>query len=337
MDIVSTPPHHGGDLERAMARYGGEARDWIDLSSGIAPAPYPLPPVPPRVWQRLPDGDQALLDAARRYYDCDTLLATAGSQAAIALLPRLWPSSRVGVLAPSYAEHAWQWLRQGHAIVALSGETDIERHLDTLDVLVLVNPNNPDCRRWPRARLLDWHRRLAARRATLIVDEAFADADNGESLLPCMPRDGLIVLRSVGKFFGLAGVRLGFVAAAPALLQRMEREFGPWSVGGPAQWAATLALGDTEWQTRQRNTLADASRRLARDLSDAGLAPAGCHPLMHWCPAGDARGWHEALAGERIWTRLFGEPAGLRFGPLPATLHDEFARRLARAAKEMTP
>jgi cobalamin biosynthetic protein CobC len=139
------------------------------------------------------------------------------------------------VLTPCYAEHPHAWQRAGHSWS--SWLTTGRCALDSLDVLVLVNPNNPTGRLMPRERLLAWHARLAARGGWLVVDEAFMDNTPQTAWRPCRSA-GLIVLRSFGKFFGLAGVRLGFVLAEPALLQALAELLGPWTVSGPTGcWA----------------------------------------------------------------------------------------------------
>ncbi|MGL4605777.1 MAG: threonine-phosphate decarboxylase CobD [Iodobacter sp.] len=319
-------PQHGGDLQRAMARYGGG--DWIDCSSGIAPWAYPLPAVPEAVWQRLPDQDDALLQAAQTYYGCDLLLPVAGSQAAIALLPKLRPSSRVGIVSPAYAEHHWQWQQAGHQVSTIASD-QVDAALAHFDVLVVVNPNNPSAEHLSAATLLGWHQQLAARGGWLIVDEAFADCATGQSLLPQAGQTGLIILRSLGKFFGLAGVRLGFVAAEASMLAQMAEALGPWPVSGPAQWAGIIALNDTPWQTAQQQRLLDNQEWMQQLLSGAGLAPAGSLPLLHWCPTPHAAAIHKALARQKIWCRLFDTATpGLRFGPVAESQQALFKTRL---------
>lgn len=327
---VLSPPRHGGDLQRAMASYGGLASDWLDCSSGISPYPYPLPPVPREVWQRLPEHDETLLAAAHAYYGTRQLLALPGSQAAIALLPQLRGPSRVGVVTPAYAEHAWQWRQAGHQVIELAAET-VDDQLPTLDVLVLVNPNNPTALQLPAQQLLAWQATLAGRGGWLVVDEAFADLDDGHSLLPHVGLPGLVVLRSVGKFFGLAGIRLGFAASEPRLLSALRARLGPWAVSAPAQWAGSLALQDQAWQAGQRQRLQDDSRWLADALTDAGLPPARQLPLLHWCPTPQAAAWQAALAREWLWCRRFTEPAGLRFGLVAQHQRTQFLRRLSAA------
>ena len=315
---------HGGKLLAAAARYGIEPAGWLDLSTGINPVGWPVPPIPPAVWQRLPETEDGLLDAAAAYYGCSDLLPVAGSQAAIQALPRLRAAGRVGVPHPAYAEHAHAWRAAGHAVTAWQPAQGV----DALDVLVLVHPNNPGGQTYTRAELLDWHACLAARGGWLLVDEAFIDATPEASLAADCPREGLIVLRSLGKFFGLAGVRVGFVLAEPALLAALNTLLGPWAVSAPSRWVARAALADTTWQQSARPALRAAGARLADLLCAHGLAPAGGTALFQWVRTSEAAAWHECLARQGILTRLFADPPSLRFG-LPR--HETDWARLAAA------
>lgn len=318
---------HGGAVRRAAVRYGIPVEAWLDLSTGINPWGYPVPALPPEVWRRLPEEDGALLAAARRYYGCGRLLPVAGTQAAIQALPRLRQTGCVGILDPTYCEHARAWRRAGHDVHALS-LADIATRLDTLDVLVLVNPNNPTGDRFAPQTLLDWHARLAARGGWLVVDEAFMDATPQASLAPWVGAPGLIVLRSLGKFFGLAGARFGFVLAECAVFASLQEELGPWAVGGPTQYAARAALADRDWQEAMRVRLREASARLGALLAAHGLAPQGGTALFQWVRTPHAARLHDALARRGILTRVFRDPPSLRLG-LPG---DEVAwRRLEEA------
>lgn len=322
---------HGGKLRAAARKYGIPEHAWLDLSTGVNPEGYPVPALPPETWRRLPDGDDALRTSAARYYGSESLLPVAGSQAAIQALPRLRTMSRAGVLSPTYGEHAHAWRRAGHTVRELTAEA-IEASLDALDVVVLANPDNPTGLRFSRETLLGWRARLAARGGWLVVDEAFMDATPTESLVAQATEPGLIVLRSLGKFFGLAGARAGFVFADPEWLRVFEEELGPWTVTGPAQALATLALSDGAWQEATRTHLVGASARLARLLVEHGLAPAGGTALFQWVHAPQAASLHEQLARRGVLTRLFIAPVSLRFG-LPG---DETQwRRLERALLEV--
>ena len=322
---------HGGRLREAARQYGIPLGDWLDLSTGINPRGWPVPALPPEVWLRLPEEDDGLEQAARGHYGCDSLLPVAGSQAAIQSLPLLRASCRVGILSPGYAEHAHAWRRAGHAVIPLGPEA-IESRLDALDVLLLINPNNPTGHAFAPQMLLDWHARLASRSGWLVVDEAYIDAIPGLSLAPHCPGPGLVVLRSLGKFFGLAGVRAGFVFAEQGLLEALREHLGPWAIAHPSRHVARLALEDVAWQAATRARLVQDSARLASLLAAYRLAPHGGSVLFQWVRTTDAAGIHAALARRGILTRLFHEPPSLRFG-LPA---DETEwQRLARALDEV--
>ncbi|MCO7521827.1 MULTISPECIES: threonine-phosphate decarboxylase CobD [unclassified Pseudomonas] len=318
---------HGGRLLRAVKQYGIAREQWLDLSSGIAPWAYSIAAIPLDAWARLPETEDGLEQAARRYYGVEQLLAVAGSQAAIQALPLLRPAGRIGVLSPCYAEHPHAWRRAGHTLVELD-DSQVDAALDSLDVLLLVNPNNPTGRRVPRERLLAWHARLAARGAWLVVDEAFMDNTPAHSVIRQAGQAGLIVLRSFGKFFGLAGVRLGFVVAPAEVLQGLAESLGPWTVSGPSRVVGQACFADELAHLMQIARCRAASERLASLLEDAGLAPAGGCDLFQYVADERAAQLHEFLARRGILVRLFEQPAALRFG-LPARVADE--QRLAQA------
>ncbi|HKS12175.1 MAG TPA: threonine-phosphate decarboxylase CobD [Pseudomonas sp.] len=321
---------HGGRLLRAVQHYGIARDRWLDLSSGIAPWPYPIPEIPLQAWARLPETDDGLEQAARLYYGVRQILPVAGSQAAIQALPQLRERSVVGVLAPCYAEHAEAWQRAGHEVRELD-EAALDAALDSLDVLVLVNPNNPTGRVVPGERLLAWHARLAARGGWLLVDEAFMDNTPSQSIAAHAGQPGLIVLRSFGKFFGLAGVRLGFVLAEQVLLERLAELLGPWTISGPTRVLGQACLGDEDAHQAQIRRCAQASERLAALLASTGLMPAGGCDLFQYVRSERAARLHDFLARRGILVRLFSTPAALRFG-LPE--HDADLERLRQALND---
>lgn len=304
---------HGGRLRRAAKAYGIPLADWLDLSTGINPQGYPVPPVPSSAWLRLPEDDDGLEAAAAQYYGSAELLPVAGSQAAIQALPAVLPGERVSVLAPAYAEHAQAWrARHAQAVSAEAMEAAVARS----DIVVLVQPNNPTGVHFGRERLLDWHARLARRGGWLVVDEAFIDTEPEYSLVPRAGTDGLVVLRSLGKFFGLAGARVGFVFAPAAVRTALAERLGPWTLAGPARWAACHALDDRAWQARTRSALQAAGTRLHALLAAHGL-PACGPALFKLVLTPDADRLQAAFARRGILLRRFEAPQGLRFGLPP--------------------
>ncbi|WP_462378960.1 threonine-phosphate decarboxylase CobD [Pseudomonas sp. Marseille-QA0892] len=307
---------HGGRLRAAAKQFNIPLSDWIDLSTGIAPAGLPMLPIPASVWNRLPEPDDGLREAASRYYGFDNPLPVSGSQSAIQALPQIRRQARIGIISPCYAEHAHAWRREGHSLLELT-EAGVPRALDRLDVLLVINPNNPTGRLIPPERLLEWHARLAERDGWLIVDEAFMDCTPESSLAQFGPRSGLVVLRSFGKFFGMAGARLGFVLADADLSVRLENLLGPWTVSGPTRFVATAQLLAAEDQRIQREALHAAGQRLAALLTDRGFPPTGGCPLFQWTVTRHAERLYRFLASNGVLVRLFHQPASVRFG-LPA-------------------
>ncbi|MGE8499562.1 MAG: threonine-phosphate decarboxylase CobD [Pseudomonas sp.] len=307
---------HGGRLRAASQRHGIPLDEWLDLSTGIAPYSWPLPPIEPDAWHRLPELNDGLEEAARAYYNAPALLPVAGSQAAIQALPRLRRHATIGIVSPAYAEHAAAWQREGHRVMEIS-EASVNRALDRLDVLLLINPNNPTGRRIDEAQLLAWHGRLAERGGWLIVDEAFIDCTPNLSMAPFTQLPGLIVLRSFGKFFGMAGLRLGFMIAPPALLDQVAELLGPWAVSGPARAVAKALLQDHAGQLAQRERLNADGERLAALLTALGWTPTGGCAMFQWVISEQAGAVHEFLASNGILVRLFDAPSSVRFG-LPA-------------------
>ena len=293
---------HGGDLGRAKRRHGDG--DWIDLSTGINPRAYPVGEVPAAFWARLPDGEhvRSLEDAARGAYGAGTsasVVAVGGAQAAIQLLPRLATAGGARVLGPTYNEHAAA-LRAGGWDVSEVTEAGA---LAGADLAVVVNPNNPDGRRLAPEVLSG----IAADVGLLVVDESFADSEPELSLCPRLDAgtERAVVLRSFGKFYGLAGLRLGFALSGEATGRRLRELAGPWAVSGPSIAVGTRALCDRAWQAATAERLAEDAARMDGLARDAGWALVGGTPLFRTYDAGDAAGAQERLAGAKIWTRVF--------------------------------
>ncbi len=312
---------HGGDLTGAIACHGGAPGSWLDLSTGINPWSWPIPQhLPESVWQRLPSRTEteALLDAARKTYgvpDGVDIAAAAGTQALIQLLPYLAVPGPVAIVGPTYNEHAAAWRNVGHPAVAID-------HLGACPEnavhAVVVNPNNPDGRVTDRAVLTRTAAQLEARGGWLVVDEAFADVDPAISAVALCPDWPVLILRSFGKFYGLAGLRLGFAIAAPDTIGRISAALGPWPCSGPALLIGTKALDDQPWAERTRRALEQQARKLDQVLGNAGFTIAGGTPLFRLARHPLALKRHAALAQRHIWCRKFDWANDLlRFG-LPA-------------------
>ncbi|WP_083254212.1 threonine-phosphate decarboxylase CobD [Pandoraea sp. ISTKB] len=296
-------PRHGGNLGEAIRQYGRAREDWLDLSTGINPIGYPVPMPPASAWRDLPDAFDELRDVAAHYYGVpvDTVVPCAGSQAVIRALPELLRPGRVAVATLTYSEYAPAFARAGHTLVPWLGP---EAGLPDVDYLVWVNPDNPTTRHVDRETLAQWRAALAARGGMLIVDEAFADVSPHASMTPHVGADGLVVLRSVGKFFGLAGIRAGFALCPPSLCVSLTTRLGAWTISGPARFAVRTALRDTAWQNAARERLLQDGERLLSLLHAQGWPSVGT-PLFAWTPHPSAPQWHERLAQEGVWTRLF--------------------------------
>ena len=307
---------HGGRIAQARRRFPGAPEPFIDLSTGINPVPYPVPPLPPEAFTRLPEPEvlDALQTAAARAYGVagPALVAAApGTQILIDLLPRLWPMPEVAVLGPTYAEHAAAWSRGGARVVSVESVESLHGQ----SCVVLCNPNNPDGRSWQPAALYALVDRLARNRGLLIVDEAFGDLETGLSLAPLMPHPAIVILRSFGKTYGLAGLRLGFALASPDRAAEIRTALGPWAVSGPALAIGTQALADRPWLHATRNRLQADCARLDALLSVAGPRIIGGTHLFRLAETPIAAQAFEKLGQAGILVRRFDtQPTWLRFG-----------------------
>ncbi|MCW8943618.1 MAG: threonine-phosphate decarboxylase CobD [Sedimenticola sp.] len=312
---------HGGRLRIAAQERGIPLADWLDLSTGINPFGWKPPAVPDSVWQRLPEEEDGLEEAATSYYGCGNLLPVPGSQSAIQALPHLRAKRIVGVVHPIYQEHPQAWREQGHQILEFSF-SEVDDYLKQLDVLILCNPNNPDGRLIPKSLLLSWAGILAEKGGWLIVDEAFMDAlPNEHSLLDNVGHPGLIILRSLGKFFGLAGARVGFVMGERSILDRLKASIGPWPISGPSRWIACQALMDRAWQKIMRITLDEQAVRAQKLLRTAGFSCNGEALLFQFIECPDSESVREAFLTHAILIRHFSGLGAIRLG-LPGNVSD---------------
>ncbi|KUJ85169.1 threonine-phosphate decarboxylase [Ruegeria marisrubri] len=296
---------HGGGLDGAMRAYGGERQDWIDLSTGINPHPYPVTSLAPADWAELPDHEafETLVAAARRFWsvpDGAAILPAPGASALIARLPALAPADSVEITPPTYNEHAAAFSAQGWQVQD-SGPAEAR---------VLVHPNNPDGRLWSEAD---------ASAPLTIIDESFCDVTPEASLIHLAERPSTVVLKSFGKFWGLAGLRLGFAIARPEIISRLNDLTGPWAVSGPALRIGAAALSNEDWAEATRARLADEARRLDALLRGKGAKLVGGTSLFRLYEVDDAAAWQDRLARAHIWSRIFPySHSYLRLGLPPA-------------------
>ncbi|GGC68321.1 threonine-phosphate decarboxylase CobD [Marinobacter halophilus] len=320
-------PEHGGRLQAAVQRWGIPREQWLDLSTGINPVPWPVPEIPPDVWQRLPESDGKLEQTIRAWAgapDGAGCLPVAGSQAAIMALPmvraRLHGLGRVAVPIPGYREHGHAWARAGFEVLGISPERAAAQEvswLDGFDVVVWIHPNNPTGQLLPPEHILAWWERLQQRGGWLVVDQAFIEGYSDHALDFRASVPGLIVLRSLGKFFGLAGARAGAVLAESALVKQLDWQLGPWPVNGPARYLMAWALADVYWQAGAVAKLQGDSLRLNTLLQASGFPDPSGTLLFRYVRISNASEIYEGLARRGILVRQFDSPPALRFGLPP--------------------
>ncbi|MBE1285882.1 MAG: aminotransferase class I/II-fold pyridoxal phosphate-dependent enzyme [Rhodobacteraceae bacterium] len=313
---LQSPRDHGGGLDGAIERFGGTRADWIDLSTGINPTPYRIGSFPAEDWTALPDkaAKQRLLDAARAHWsvpDGAAILPAPGASVLIAMVPSLRPAGRVQITRPTYNEHQAAFASHGWEVCDTA----------PAEARVLVHPNNPDGRLWGAE---DTTAPLT------VIDESFGDVTPDHSLIELTTQPGRIILKSFGKFWGLAGLRLGFAIATPDIIAQMEARLGPWAVSGPALRIGARALEDTDWTHATRTSLQHESDRLDDLLTRNGAKLAGGTTLFRLYQVDDAADWQDRLARHRIWSRIFPySDTYLRLGLPPAHGWERLERALA--------
>jgi cobalamin biosynthesis protein CobC len=314
--MLKTTIMHGGALAAAAKKYGGNKADWLDLSTGINPNFPPVPKFTSKIWQALPDADlmAECLNAAKHFYNIPnsaSLVAAPGVQALIQLLPQLKPGAKATILGPTYGEyaHVFQTLGGGGRIVNSSDELQQEA------VGIIVNPNNPDGRAIAPENILAIAKSMASKDGLLIVDEAFCDLTPDVSVAKHAGMRGLLVLKSFGKFFGLAGVRLGFAAGHTHDMAILEQRLGPWAVSGPALAIGAKCYANEALKEKTSNKILSNSKAQRKVLLQAGLKLTADTGLFHLIENPKAHAIYEGLARQHILTRVFvDEPNWLRLG-----------------------
>ena len=288
--ITSIIRDHGGGLDAAIAEFGGDRTDWIDLSTGINPVPYAIPEFSQNCWTALPDksASDALTSAARKFWnvpDNATLLAAPGASSLIARIPTLFPATTVNIAGPTYNEHQAAFRASDWQV--LGGQAD---------ATVIVHPNNPDGQIYDEVQ--------SGKRLT-IIDESFCDIIPDQSLINLSTRPGTLVLKSFGKFWGLAGLRLGFAIGEPELIAKLAETLGPWPVSGPALAIGAAALNDPNWASATRKRLTADAARLDALMTSHGAKTVGGTSLFRLYHVDSAKDRQTHLAKSHIWTRIF--------------------------------
>jgi cobalamin biosynthetic protein CobC len=310
------PLAHGGELAAARRLFPGAPEPFIDLSTGINPHPYPLPALPNEIFARLPDRASVheLATVAAQAYGApspDHVAPAPGTQILLPHVAALAAPGRAAILRTTYAEHARAAAFAGHRVAEVSDPEQLRQ----ADLAIVVNPNNPDGRIVDKAILLDIASDLRQRGGILVVDESFADLVPDISLAGDLDHDNIVVLRSFGKFYGLAGLRLGFAVAGPRLISRIEAALGPWAVAGPAIEIGRTALADDEWRRRTLNRLVTDAKRLDSLLTGPGFAIIGGTSLYRLTQSPDTSELFNRLGRAGILVRRFAEePNWLRWG-----------------------
>ncbi|XQW85012.1 threonine-phosphate decarboxylase CobD [Thalassotalea piscium] len=327
---------HGGQLQQVAKQFSIPINEWLDLSTGVAPLSYPIPAIPNRYWQQLPQENTALLVAAQNYYRNKNILVTNGSQAIIKALPLLWQkqnthSNTVYIPYKGYKEHQQAWTNAGFKLCYYHHKLPELNELTSDCVLVVINPNNPTAQLIDKVTLARYQNALKQLNGLLVVDEAFIDViEPTQSMCAHIDDSHTLVLRSFGKFFGLAGIRIGFLIAIPFWRELFAEYLGPWQVNGPAQYIAQQALNDTHWQQQQRQNLGQLQEQqhtliwkiLGSDLL-AEINSTNLFLTLHFHQQDLATRVYQLLCQEGIYVRLTDEQDALRFG---ITTPDNFSR-----------
>lgn len=323
---------HGGQLNQMAELYHIPVEEWLDLSTGISPISYPIPEIPQTIWQQLPQPSKSLLDAARRYYGAENICATSGSQAIIARLPHLFQNhvqediTNIDVWLPQvgYKEHEKSWRDAGFNIKQYH-QLPVHDELTQHAIVVVINPNNPTGKLHQKQTLTSLLKNIEALSGWLVVDEAFMDVIKpSQSIIHLTVNKHLFVLRSVGKFFGLAGIRIGFLSANQDWLDKLTAMSSPWEVNGPAQFITEQVLNNQQWQSTQQQALITLSTQLERLLTATFLKPSckgdkgkisisGCglfKTLVH----PQAAELFQSFCRQGLYVRLCDEKNALRFG-----------------------
>ncbi|MEL0629097.1 threonine-phosphate decarboxylase [Psychromonas aquatilis] len=317
---------HGGQLSKVAKQFGIPEQEWLDLSTGIAPFSYTIPEIPEKIWQDLPTISPSLITAAQGYYQAEFCWPVAGSQQLIEKLPSLWNDKNSAIKSAQvkhaylpkvgYKEHQRAWSLAGYQLHFYQGV--LPDNIEKNSVVVVINPNNPLTDTFSIQQLTQLRKHCQQQQALLIIDEAFADIFPPEfSFIPHINNEyeDLIVLRSFGKFFGLAGIRIGFVCTTEIWRDIIKESIGPWSINGPALFIAEQALQDISWQILQKDRLQSQSEKMHQLLlTYFPTARIKTNALFVTVFMENAKQIYQRLCESAVYVRLTDEQDALRIG-----------------------
>lgn len=341
---------HGGQLQHVAKQYNIPTQKWLDLSTGISPISYPIPKIPLSAWQQLPQFNEALVEAAKNYYQCSQLVVTNGSQAIIKVLPALYQqqnsnSKHVYLPERGYKEHAQAWKLAGYELHFYQNILPELAQLQSNCVVVIINPNNPTGQFFERDVISQYHSALKQLNGLLVIDEAFMDVMPAEqSYCPFANDNHVLILRSFGKFFGLAGIRIGFLVANEYWCNTFVELLGPWQVNNPAQIIAEQALADKNWQKIQKAQLKELAMAQVKMLSRVTkgklvLDIKGCDLFItvRFQQPGTAKQLYHLLCQQAVYCRLADEQDTLRFGIVTTSSVARLELAICNAIEQLTP
>ena len=335
---------HGGQLTRIAKQYQIAEKQWLDLSTGIAPFSYEIGNIPDKIWQDLPTISEGLIKVAKQYYHAEFCWPLAGSQQLIEKLPQLWleknntlsnTSKHVYLPEAGYKEHQQAWDNAGYQLHFY--QKTLPTQLKENSVVVVINPNNPRNDTFDINALLLLQKECQKQQSLLIIDEAFADIFAAEFsfVTQLKKKNNVIILRSFGKFFGLAGLRIGFVCSSQSWCDIIQENIGPWSINGPALYIAEQALSDDLWQKNQITRLQQQSQKQCALL--AQYIPAQrfeSNALFITAFIDNAASLYHKLCEQAVYVRLTDEKDALRFGIANELQLQQLEKRLMKMCNQ---
>ena len=295
---------HGGNLDKAISFYGGKESEWIDLSTGINPNSYPIPKLSISDWRSLPTKTEikdleSIIKSKQKI--SSEIIMVPGAQMAINFLPFLLKGegTEVRILTPTYNEYNYCFTNTGFKV----NSCQKFNQLFNSDIAIIVNPNNPDGKIYEINELFE----LSKSVKILIVDESFIDSVECDSIVNQLNEDvsNIIVIRSFGKFFGLAGLRLGYVFSGKEIIRKFKRFFGPWQISKMSVKIATIAFSDDVWIKKTKNNLNEKANAIDNLMKKINWKITGGTNLFRLYSTSNSDLAQKLLAEKFIWSRKF--------------------------------